>query len=114
MGGAQHREGRAMDATTERLSEYACGLSRADLPADVVHQVARTLVDTIGCGLGALDGEPAVVARRAASRVRGTPAARILGSADTTSPDLAAFAGTALVRYLDCNDTYAARGTGHP
>ena len=28
--------------------------------------------------------------------------------------DLAAFANTALVRYLDCNDTYAARGTGHP
>ena len=103
-----------MDATTERLSEYACGLSRAGLLADVVHQVERTLVDTIGCGLGALDGEPAVVARRAASRVRGTPAARILGTADTTSPDLAAFAGTALVRYLDCNDTYAARGTGHP
>src|SRR5439155_303737 len=31
-----------------------------------------------------------------------------------TSMDLAAFANTALVRYLDCNDTYAARGTGHP
>ena len=28
--------------------------------------------------------------------------------------DLAAFANTALIRYLDCNDAYAARGTGHP
>ena len=28
--------------------------------------------------------------------------------------DMAAFANTALVRYLDCNDTSAARGTGHP
>ena len=28
--------------------------------------------------------------------------------------DPAAFANTVLVRYLDCNDHYAARGTGHP
>jgi 2-methylcitrate dehydratase len=28
--------------------------------------------------------------------------------------ELAAFVNTVLVRYLDCNDAYAARGTGHP
>jgi 2-methylcitrate dehydratase len=27
---------------------------------------------------------------------------------------MAAFANTSLIRYLDCNDTYAAQGTGHP
>jgi 2-methylcitrate dehydratase len=31
-----------------------------------------------------------------------------------TSTELAAFANTVLVRYLDCNDHYAGRGTGHP
>ncbi|HLQ23705.1 MAG TPA: MmgE/PrpD family protein, partial [Gemmatimonadales bacterium] len=40
--------------------------------------------------------------------------ARLLGTRQRTSLDMAAFANTALVRYLDCNDTYAARGTGHP
>src|SRR5262249_26252636 len=35
-------------------------------------------------------------------------------SAQQTSTELAAFANTVFVRYLDCNDTYAARGTGHP
>src|SRR5881409_2628698 len=45
---------------------------------------------------------------------QGNPSARILGTRQRTSTDLAAFANTALVRYLDCNDTYAARGTGHP
>ena len=103
-----------MDATIEYLSDYACRLSYEDLSPDAVHQVKRTLVDTLGCGAGALDGEPASIARRAASRVRGNPPARILGSAQQTSMDLAAFANTVLVRYLDCNDTYAARGTGHP
>jgi 2-methylcitrate dehydratase len=49
-----------------------------------------------------------------ASRVQSDPPARILGTRQKTSTDLAAFANTVLVRYLDCNDTYAARGTGHP
>jgi 2-methylcitrate dehydratase len=103
-----------MDPTTEYLSEYACTLVYEDLSSEAVHQVKRTLVDTMGCGAGAFDGDPASIARRAASRVRGNPPARILGSPQQTSTDLAAFANTVLVRYLDCNDTYAARGTGHP
>ena len=103
-----------MDATIEFLSDYACRLTFDDLPSDAVRQVKRTLVDTLGCALGAFDSEPAAIARRLASRVQGNPPARVLGTRETTSTDLAAFANTVLVRYLDCNDTYAARGTGHP
>ena len=103
-----------MDATTEFLSDYACRLTYEDLSPEAVHQVKRTLIDTLGCGAGAFDSEPASIARRLASRVQGDPPARILGTAQKTSTDLAAFANTVLVRYLDCNDTYAARGTGHP
>jgi len=103
-----------MDATTELLSDYACRLTYERLSPEAVHQVRRTLLDTLGCGIGAFAGEPASIARRMATRVQGNPSARILGTRQRTSTDLAAFANTALVRYLDCNDTYAARGTGHP
>src|SRR5437867_665057 len=103
-----------MDATTEFLSDCACRLAYEGLSSEAVHQVKRTLIDTLGCGAGAFDGEPAAIARRMASRVNGDPPARILGTRQRTSTDLAAFANTALVRYLDCNDTYASRGTGHP
>jgi len=103
-----------MDATTEYLSDHACRLAYEALSPETVHQVKRTLIDTLGCGIGAFDGEPASIARRAAASVKGNPPARILGTPQHTSIDLAAFANTALVRYLDCNDTYAARGTGHP
>src|SRR5258706_1904290 len=103
-----------MDATTELLSDYVCQLTYDGLSREAVHQVRRTLLDTLGCGIGAFDGEPASIARRMAGRVQGDPSARILGTRQRTSTDLAAFANTALVRYLDCNDTYAARGTGHP
>ena len=75
----------------------------------------RTLIDALGCGVAAFDGEPAAIARRVAARVQGSPPARILGTRQQTSMDLAAFVNTVLVRFLDCNDTYAAaRGTGHP
>src|SRR5919108_962458 len=103
-----------MDSTTEYLSDYSCRLTYGDLSPEAVHQVKRTLVDTLACGIGAFDSEPASIARRMASRVKGNPPARIIGTSQETSTDLAAFANTALVRYLDCNDAYAARGTGHP
>src|SRR5881409_1342897 len=103
-----------MDGTTDFLSDYAGRLTFGDLTPDAVHQVKRTLIDTLGCAAGAFDGEPAAIARAIASRVRGNPPARVLGTRATTSADLAAFANTVFVRYLDCNDTYAARGTGHP
>src|SRR2546426_7186821 len=104
----------SMDATTEFRSDYACRLTYEDLPPEAVHQVKRTLIDTLGCGAGAFDSEPASIARRLASRVQGDPPARILGTAQKTSTDLAAFANTVLVRSVACNDTDAARGTGHP
>src|SRR5215831_16433176 len=103
-----------MDFTTEYLSDYACKLTYEDLSPEAIHQVKRTLVDSLGCAVGAFDSEPASIARRMASRVMGDPRARIFGTSQETSTDLAAFANTVLVRYLDCNDAYAARGTGHP
>jgi 2-methylcitrate dehydratase len=103
-----------MDPTTDYLSDYACRLTYQDLSPEAVHQVKRTLIDTLGCGVGAFDSEPASIARRMAARVQGNPPARILGTSQETSTDLAAFANTVLIRYLDCNDAYAARATGHP
>jgi len=103
-----------MDPTTEYLVEQTCRLTHASLSPETVHAVKRTLADTLACGIGAFDSEPAAIARRMAARGQGHPAARILGTRDTAIADLAAFANTVLVRYLDCNDTYAARGTGHP
>jgi 2-methylcitrate dehydratase len=103
-----------MDATTEFLGDYTWRLGYGDLSPETVRQVERTVIDTLGCGIGALESEPASIARRLAARVQGDPPAHVLGTRQTTSMDLAAFANTVLVRYLDCNDTYAARGTGHP
>ena len=103
-----------MDHTTELLSTYACRLTYQDLPPEVVHQVKRTMVDTVGCALGGFHAEPSMIARRLASRITSSTPSRILGTREDSAPDMAGFANGVMVRYLDCNDSYFSPGGGHP
>ena len=102
-----------MDASVALIADYAHGLRFADIPASVVHQCKRRVVDTFGVALGAFDAEPSRAARRLAQRARVTEGARILGTAHRTLPELAAFANGVMTRYLDGNDAYPGGG-GHP
>ena len=103
-----------MDRTTELLSSYSCNLSYEHLSPAVVHQVKRTLVDTLGCALGGYLSEPAKISRRLAKGVSSTMPSRVLGTEDYSSMDMAGFANGVMVRYLDCNDFYYSPGGGHP
>jgi len=103
-----------MDRTLEQLSAYACELAYDDLPTEVVHQVKRTLIDTLGCAMGAFHAEPSHIARHLAESVTSRTPARLLGTRHTSSPDLAGFANGVMIRYLDCNDSYFSPGGGHP
>ena len=96
------------------LSTYACKLTYEALPAAVVHQVKRTLIDTLGCGMGAFHAEPSRIARHLAESVTSRMPARVLGTRHASSPDMAGFANGVMVRYLDCNDSYFSPGGGHP
>jgi len=97
-----------------RLAEYAWGLGFGDLPAEVVHEAKRRVIDSLGCALGAYAAEPVKVARAVVHELGGVPAATILGSRDRSSPPLAAFVNGIMVRYLDYNDTYLSREPAHP
>ena len=82
-----------MDSSLVKIAQYTSGLRYEDLPKEVVHACKRHLIDTLGCGLGALDTEPSIIARRTAERASAVDgAASILGSTRTTIPELAAFA----------------------
>ncbi len=81
-----------MDGTTEILSEYACTLRYKNLPPETVHQVKRTLVDTIGCAIGGFTARPSEIARKLALGMTSTRPSRIIGTSGTSSPDLAGFA----------------------
>ena len=103
-----------MDRTSEILSSFSCSLSYEELGPEVVEQVKRTLVDTMGCAMGGYDSEPAEIARSLSGQVQSSIPSRLIGSNEFTTPDLAAFANGVAVRYLDCNDSYFSPGGGHP
>src|SRR5437870_4824034 len=103
-----------MDNTTEVLSRYVTALGYEDLGPRTIQEAKRHLIDSLGCAMGAYGSEPAVIARRVAPAWSGAPAARLLGEGRATTPEAAAFATSVMIRFLDANDTYIARGSGHP
>lgn len=78
------------------------------------HEVKRRILDSIGCALGAWTSRPAHVTRQVAQGVPIDNGAGLIGSKHRTTPDLAAFANGAMVRYLDFNDTYLSKEPAHP
>jgi 2-methylcitrate dehydratase len=102
------------DATTERLVDYAGRADFAALPAAVVHETKRRLIDTFASAIGAYDEELSRMARKVAGRSRGEPDAAVWGSTMRTTPEAAAFANGVMVRLLDISDTYLGKSRGHP
>ena len=103
-----------MATLAETLSGYACTLRYEDLPEETVHLAKRFIIDTLGCAIGGYDSEPARVAREMAGMVSSTHPVTVLGSGQQSSLDLASFANGVAIRYLDFNDGYTSRESGHP
>jgi len=105
-----------MDQTTEHIAGFVEGMSRDQLTPVVIHQVKRRLVDSLGCAVGAIDSAPARIARSLAGEVSGVRSATVVGLPRRTTVEMATFANTVMVRYLDFNDMYFSPrgGGGHP
>ena len=103
-----------MDRTTEQLARHVVSLRFEGLSPRAVHAAKRHLIDSLGCALGGYASEPAAIARRVAPRWDGVPSARLVGDGRRTTIEAAAFASSVMIRFLDANDTYIARGSGHP
>ena len=103
-----------MDRIVAYLSDYTAALTFEALPAEVVHHAKRMLIDTLGCAIGGFTGEPSTVARSLAEAVSSQQPATVLGSGQQTSLELATFANGVMMRYLDFNDGYTSKESGHP
>jgi 2-methylcitrate dehydratase len=97
-----------------QLADYACSLRFEDLSKEVVHEVKRRVIDSIGCALGAWNEEPCVIAREITSAFFAKPGATVFGTTHKTPPDWAAFANGCAIRYFDYNDTYLSKEPAHP
>jgi 2-methylcitrate dehydratase len=103
-----------MDRTVAYLSDYTAALTFESLPGEVVHHAKRMLIDTLGCAIGGFTSEPSQVAQALAGAVSSQQPATVLGSGQQTSLDLATFANGVMMRYLDFNDGYTSKESGHP
>jgi 2-methylcitrate dehydratase len=98
----------------DQLADFVQSASYEDLSDDAAQQLKIRVLDSLGCAIGALDGEPIRALQKHLADFGGTEQATLIGGG-RTAPDRAALYNSALVRYLDYNDSYLAEGeTGHP
>ncbi|MBI3584271.1 MAG: MmgE/PrpD family protein [Nitrospinae bacterium] len=103
-----------MQTLAERFATYTCSLYYEDLTEEVVHEVKRRVIDSIGCAFGAYHSEPVKIAREVVGLKENSYGATILGTGKRTSPELATFVNGTMIRYLDYNDTYLSKEPAHP
>ena len=103
-----------MDAVEERLVRFVDSFTFSDIEPLVLHAIKLRFIDTIGCALAGYNEAPAKIARRLAAQVRSSTEAGVIGVAGKTSPEMAAFANTTMIRCLDLNDDYFGKDGPHP
>src|ERR1043166_3410514 len=104
----------ATKTLAHQLANYACSVRFEDLSSEVVHEVKRRVIDSIGCALGAWKEEPCAIARGVASEFSARNGSTIIGTKHQAPPDWAAFANGCCIRYFDYNDTYLSKEPAHP
>ncbi len=85
-----------------------------DLSEQACDQIKIRILDSLGTAIGAVAAEPIGMLRAHIKDFCHSGRCTLLGGS-TTAPDYAALYNSALVRYLDYNDSYLAKGeTCHP
>src|SRR5436853_585101 len=97
-----------------QLADYTCAQRFEDLSKEVVHEVKRRVIDSLGCALGAWKEEPFLIARKLAADFSAKHGSTIFGTDHKAPPDWAAFANGCAIRYFDFNDTYLSKEPAHP
>jgi len=97
----------------DQLAELVVAVRFDRLPADVVKEAKRLMLDTLACAFGALGGEPVEAVRATAHELGGAPQATAIGERTRTSCALATLVNGTLFRYQDANDYYFGRDPSH-
>jgi 2-methylcitrate dehydratase len=99
---------------SEQLAFFVERAAWEDLSPAAREALKIRVLDSLGCAFGALGGLPVRLIRENIEEFGGNPLCTLIGGGHT-APDRAAFFNGALIRYLDFNDSYLAKGeTSHP
>jgi 2-methylcitrate dehydratase len=96
------------------MAQWAAVLRYEDLPAVVVHQAKRYLLDSLGCALGGLRQEDAEIALAVLREIGGSGPCAVLGTGRRTDAVSASLANALLIRVMDYNDIYWQQDPSHP
>ena len=91
---------------TRNLLHFAATTRYEDLPADVIRESKRCILDFLGVTIGAVDTEAPSIARAVAQETGGNAQARIIGYGDSTSVLHAALVNGILSHVFDFDDTH--------
>src|SRR5213082_2209469 len=98
----------------EQLAAFVMQTKYEDLSEEARQQLKLHILDALGCAFGALEGPPIKMLQAQLEDFGGKPLVTLIGGGKT-APDRAALYNSALVRYLDYNDSYLAKKeTCHP
>jgi 2-methylcitrate dehydratase len=98
----------------DQLAAFVVGTKYEDLSETALYQEKIRILDALACAIGALDRDPIKMIHAQITEFGGEGLSTLIGGG-RTAPDRAALYNSALVRYLDFNDSYLAKGeTCHP
>ena len=98
----------------EQLAAFVVRASYDDLSEAARQQLKIRVLDGLGCAIAALQGEPIRLLKAQVEEFDGAEHCTLIGGGKA-APDRSALYNSALVRYLDFNDSYLAKGeTCHP
>jgi 2-methylcitrate dehydratase len=90
--------------SVQRLANWVLAIDGNDIASASIQQAKLLLLDTIGCGLAALEDHTAQAVLAAEAVSGGAPTCSVIGSATRTSLPNAVLANGTLIRLLDLND----------
>jgi 2-methylcitrate dehydratase len=94
-----------VDYTVDKIAAFVAGCTNGAVPPDVRELVAKHLLDSIGCAIGAIGSKVTEDIKAVVDAFGGKPMCTLIGGG-RTSPDRAALYNGCLVRYLDFMDAY--------
>ena len=103
-----------MPTISHKIAEFAVNLQYEKLPPEVIYQVKRFLLDSIGCAFGGWDTEDFQIQYKLHKNMSGTPEASVLVGGTRMPVNQAALLNSLLIRALDYNDIYWEEDPSHP
>src|ERR1039457_1300588 len=93
----------AVEPVVERIAAFAHAARPEHLTSEIRDLYKRNILDSIGCAIAGLEGEPFQALREQFDEYRAPGRCTLIGGGKT-SADQAAFFNSSLVRYVDLLD----------